>query len=105
MIELIKQFGGSLSTHPSLTKKSLKLQRSDATLATAIGNELDKAVKDSRERFLVVMLMAGTNRSRYGSIFRDIQNNYSHGNDKCPKSLVDAKRYINTYKPDLKVVR
>eukprot|EP00957_Ditylum_brightwellii_P122338 9329051-Ditylum_brightwellii.AAC.1 len=63
MIKLIKQFGGSISMHPSLIKKSLKLQRADATLTTAIGNELDKAVKDSREHFLAVMIIAGADRS------------------------------------------
>eukprot|EP00957_Ditylum_brightwellii_P166111 12646755-Ditylum_brightwellii.AAC.1 len=48
--------------------------------------------------------MAGADRLRYGSMFRDLQNNYRQGNNKYPKSLVDAKRYINTYKSHLKVV-
>eukprot|EP00957_Ditylum_brightwellii_P167867 12778576-Ditylum_brightwellii.AAC.1 len=49
--------------------------------------------------------MAGADRARFGSMFRDIQNNYGQGNDKYPKSVDDAKRYINTYKPDPKAVR
>eukprot|EP00957_Ditylum_brightwellii_P038810 2933079-Ditylum_brightwellii.AAC.1 len=44
--------------------------------------------------------MAGADRARFGSMFRDIQNNYGQGNYKYPKSVVDTKRYINTYKPD-----
>eukprot|EP00957_Ditylum_brightwellii_P086429 6575891-Ditylum_brightwellii.AAC.1 len=79
--------------HPSLIKKLLKIQRADATLTNVVGNELDKAVKDSREHFLAVMLMAGADRARF------------RRNNKYPKSVVDAKRYINTYKPDPKVVR
>eukprot|EP00957_Ditylum_brightwellii_P068671 5212926-Ditylum_brightwellii.AAC.1 len=49
--------------------------------------------------------MAGADRSIFGSMFRDIQISYGQGNNKYPKSVVDAKRYINTYKPDPKVVR
>eukprot|EP00957_Ditylum_brightwellii_P038852 2936691-Ditylum_brightwellii.AAC.2 len=78
--------------HPSHIKKLLKLQRADATLTNAIGNKLEEAVKDSRERPLAVMLMAGADKAR-------------QGNDKYPKSVVDTKRYINNYKPDPVVVR
>eukprot|EP00957_Ditylum_brightwellii_P078656 5980202-Ditylum_brightwellii.AAC.1 len=49
--------------------------------------------------------MAGADRARFESIFRDIQNNSGQGNDKYLKTLVDAKRYTNTYKSDQKIVR
>eukprot|EP00957_Ditylum_brightwellii_P204246 15338315-Ditylum_brightwellii.AAC.1 len=49
--------------------------------------------------------MARANHSRYSSMFQDIYNNYGQGKHKYPKSLIDAKHYINTFRTDPKYVK
>eukprot|EP00957_Ditylum_brightwellii_P180458 13746411-Ditylum_brightwellii.AAC.1 len=104
-IKLIEQFGGSVLMHPSSIKTALKRKRANATLQNVRAHEFDKTVRDARERFLPVIVMAGADCSRYGSMFQDIQNNYGQGNDTHPKSVVDTKHCIKTFRPNPKYVR
>jgi hypothetical protein len=99
LIEPIEEYGGSgLLTHfPNMIKKELLSDNLDVTKATL--DELKKAKKKVREKFLTALMLDGANHDKYGNLKRSIQENYVTGTSKYPVSPEVVLRILNAYKP------
>jgi hypothetical protein len=54
----------------------------------------------AKDQFLAVMFLVNSNRARYGSLVRDIENEYTRGSDTYPTTLSAAYDYLMNYRVD-----
>jgi hypothetical protein len=99
LVKVIEEYrGAGLLTHfPNMIKKELLSDNLDVTKATL--DELKKAKKKVREKFLAALMLDGANHDKYGDLKRSIQENYVTGMSKYPVSLEVVLRILNAYVP------
>jgi hypothetical protein len=97
LVEVIEEYGGAglLSYFPNMIKKELLSDNIDVTKVTL--DELRKAKKKVREKFLAALMLDGVNCDKYGDLKRSIQENYVAGTSKYPVSLELVLRILNAY--------
>ncbi len=86
-----------LTHFPNMIKKELLSDNLDVTKATS--DELKKARKKVREKFLAALMLDGANRDKYGNLKRSIQENYVTRMSKYPVSPEVVLRILNAYVP------
>ncbi len=99
LVEVIEEYGGagSLTHFPNMIKKELLSDNLDVTKATL--DELKKAKKKVREKFLAALMLDRVNHDKYGNLNRSIQENYVTRTSKYPVSPEVVLRILNAYVP------
>ena len=99
MMEVIEEYGGagSLTYFPNMIKKELMTKGIDMDKAS--GDEMKKAKKIVRDKFLAALMLNGTNRDKYGELKRGMAENYVTGTSEYPESTEAVLRILNAYVP------
>jgi hypothetical protein len=80
-----------------MIKKELLSENINVTNATA--DQIKKAKKNVREKFLAALMLSGANCDKYGNFKRSMQENYMTGTSKYPDSPELVLRILNAYIP------
>jgi hypothetical protein len=62
--------------------------------------EKEQARDRAKDQFLAVMFLVNSDRAQYGSLVRDIENEYTRGSDTYPTTLSAAYDYLMNYRVD-----
>jgi hypothetical protein len=99
LVKIIEEYGGagSLTHFPNMIKKKLLSDNIDVT--NAIANQMKKAKKNVREKFLAALLLSGAICDKYGDLKRSMQENYLVQTSKYPDSPELVLCILNAYVP------
>jgi hypothetical protein len=99
LVKVIEEYrgAGSLTHFPNMIKKELLNDNIDVTNATA--DQMNKAKKNVREKFLAVLMLSRANSDKYGDLKRSMQENYMTGTSKYPDSPELVLRILDAYVP------
>jgi len=65
----------------------------------ASGDEMKKAKKTVRDKFLAALMLNGANRDKYGELKRGMAENYVPGTSEYPESTEAVLRILNAHVP------
>jgi hypothetical protein len=98
-----ERLGSNIGAHPERVTTILASIAADPTAPTTV--ERDQAKEVAKDQFLAVMFLLNCDRNRYGTLIRDIENEYTRGTDTYPSSLSAAYDYIVNYRPDTRTTQ
>ena len=94
--------GGILGPHPTLVKRTLAEAGHDPVNPTRI--QLLAAQTKAADEFLATAFMLLADRSRYGRLIEDLENQFTQGIDNYPKTLNAAYSLLNHWKQDPQLI-
>ena len=99
-IEVVQHNGGSFGIEEGLVAEQLKEVGSD--FATATPAQLTIAQDEAKDMSMAVAFVLGADRGRFGKLIEDLENSYTQGTDKYPKTLTDAYKLLANWKQDIR---
>jgi uncharacterized membrane protein YgcG len=90
------RLGGDIGGHSDRIDALLEDIAADPDMPTAV--ERDQARDRAKDQYLAIMFLMNSDRARYGSLIRDIENEYTRGSDSYPTSLSAAYDYLVNYR-------
>jgi hypothetical protein len=90
-----ERLGSDISAHSDRTEVILEETAADPDLPTDA--ERAQAQDRAKDQFLAVMFLVNSDHAWYGSLVRDIENEYTRGSDTYPTTLSAAYEYIVNY--------
>jgi len=61
--------------------------------------EREQATTEVKEKFMARLFLSNCNKKRYDGLLREIENDYTRGNDTYPNTLMAAYDYLINYIP------
>ena len=99
-VDVTKAYGGTPGSHPGLTKDVIAemIGVDMSTYYSGVTSDQSKAARNiDRERYLAYLFISGACSVRYGSMKRDLHNEYLKEKDAHPKKFEAALKYMNDY--------
>ena len=93
---IVEQYGGGLGNDPGLIES--KLVDAGIDPSAADGRQSKEALEAAEKRFLVMALLMATDKTRYGKLLEDLENDYTKGHDNYPVTVTGAYNLIVNYK-------
>jgi hypothetical protein len=93
-VEVIEHCGGDIGVDRSLVAEMLGGR--DRAIASA--SVIVSAEHDAKDKYLACAFILGSDKTRYGRLLEDLENSYTQGVDKYPKSMVDAYNLLVNWK-------
>jgi hypothetical protein len=93
-----ERLGSDIGAHSDRIEVILEEIAADPDLPTDA--EREQARDRAKDQFLAVTFLVNSDRARYGSLVRDIENEYTQGSDTYPTTLSAAYDYIVNYRVD-----
>ena len=62
-----------------------------------VGGDIEKISKEAREQFMSYLYLVNGDQEKYGSITRNLNQQYSLGNDQYPKTLVEMNNVLSNH--------
>jgi len=91
LVEVLEHYGGAIGEDPGLL---------DATAAVSSNTDnATKRLKIARDRTLALAFMKQANRCRFGTLWADLENQFSRGNDQYLIDLTAAYSLLVNFKP------
>ena len=91
LVEVLEHYGGAIGEDPGLL---------DATAAVSSNTEdTTERLKIARDRTLALAFLKQADRRRFGTLWADIENQFSRGNDQYPINLTAAYSLLVNFKP------
>ena len=78
----------SIGTDSGLTKAELTLIAKNSSYST--DTERQQAAKAAKQKHLVVAMLCGANRGRYGKLVEELRNDFTKGSNYYPADLTEA---------------
>ena len=98
LVTIAERLGSDIGAHSDRVDATLEEIAADPDVPTDA--EREQARERAKDQFLAVMFLMNSDRNRYGSLVRDIENEYTRGSDTYPATLSAAYDYIVNYRPD-----
>ena len=95
-VDVIRHCGGTMGEDEGTILDILT--EADLTIASANSDQMTNAKEMSIERYLSYVFICSTDRNRYGELMEDLENSYTQGIDKYPKSLTSSFNLIIYWK-------
>jgi hypothetical protein len=89
------RLGAGIGEHPTRVQERLVEVAMDENNPTE--DECWTATQEAKDKYLAWLFLVNSDKKRYGSLIRDIQNNFTHGQDTCPDTLTGAYDFIVNY--------
>jgi hypothetical protein len=93
-VEVIEHCGGDIGVDRSLVTEMLGGHDRSIASATVIVN----AERDAKDKYLACAFILGADKTRYGCLMEDLENSFTQGIDKFPKTMVDAYNLLVNWK-------
>jgi uncharacterized membrane protein YgcG len=90
------RLGGDIGGHSDRIDTLLEEIAVDPDMPTDV--ERDQARARAKDQYLAIMFLMNSDRARYGSLIRDVENEYTRGSDSYPTSLSAAYDYLVNYR-------
>jgi hypothetical protein len=98
MVDVIDHTGGVVGKLPGLEDKLLLIK--GKTLAQMMIEEKATLPLKSQERYLAMAFMLSADRSRYGRLLEEMENEYLKGTDNWPTTVTGAYHLLTNYHQD-----
>ena len=98
IIEMLEHCGASLGEDDGIITKVLEHHDIEPTEATAMQKE--NARIEAQEWYYGLAFLMGADRVRFGQYLEDLENDFTQGVDRYPKSQVDAHHVLANWKQD-----
>ena len=91
LVEVLEHYGGAIGEDPGLL---------NATVAVSAGaDNATKRLKIARDRSLALAILKRADRCCFGTLWTDLENQFSRGNDQYPTNLAAAYSLLVNLKP------
>lgn len=100
MIDVIQQSGGGIGDDQGIIDSLIAERNFDVTTCTAA--ELEALEKDAQQQYLSVAFILGSDRSRYGRLIENLENDFLQGQNSYPKTVTAAYNLITNWKQDIR---
>lgn len=97
-VEVIEYCGGAVGNEPGFIDS--ELVNAGVTRVTATPAELTTAKRTARDRFLECAFILGSDKTRYGKLIKDLENNFVQGTNNYPSTLQGAYSLLVHWKQD-----
>jgi hypothetical protein len=102
LVAAVDECGAMIGRHPTIYDDVLQESAVDPQNPT--GDKRNQAQETSKERYLAVAFLLGSDRIRYGMLIKEIENEYLRNRDMSskvgsyPLTVADAYEYLENYK-------
>jgi hypothetical protein len=93
-VEVIEHCGGDIGVDRSLVTEMLGGH--DRSIASS--SILVDAEQKAKDKYLACAFLLGSDKTRYGRLIEDLENSFTQGVDKFPKTMVDAYNLLVNWK-------
>ena len=93
IVDILEHYGGAVGYDPGLIE------------AVGGSGSVATKAKKARGKALALAFLKRADRTRYGSLWTDLENQYTRGNDQYPDDLTEAYNMLVSYKADAKPAR
>ena len=98
IIDMLEHCGVSLGEDGGIITKVL--EHHDIEAATATATQKENTQIEVQEWYYGLAFLMGANRVHFGCYLEDLENNFTQGVDRYPKSRVDAHHVLANWKQD-----
>jgi len=98
MHDVIVHSGGSIGHEPGI--EAAVAAETGAVIATMTKAQGDALSKTAQERYLAVAFLLGSDRSRYGRLIKNLENDYLQGTNHYPTTVTGAYNLLTNWKQD-----
>ena len=98
IIDMLEHCGASLGEDEGIIKKIL--EHHDIDVRTATPTQKENAQIEAQEWYYGLAFLMGADRVRFGRYLEDLENDFTQGVDRYPKSRVDAHHVLANWKQD-----
>ena len=98
IIDMLEHCGASLGEDEGIITKVL--EHHDIDVRTATPTQKENARIEAQEWYYGLAFLMGADRVRFGQYLEDLENDFTQGVDRYPKSRVDAHHVLANWKQD-----
>ena len=96
---IIVHYGGSIGEDPMLIKDEARRDKiAHYTTLNANDAEYIMRVPAARDRFLAYVFLQGSDKTRFGELVVELENQHTYGNDNFPSNLTMAYNLLVNYR-------
>jgi uncharacterized membrane protein YgcG len=96
LITNAERLGSDIGAHTDRVDAILEELAVDPDMPTE--GEREQARERAKDQFLAVMFLINSDRGRFGTLVRDVENEYTRGSDTYPSTLSAAYDYLVNYR-------
>ena len=97
-VDVVEHNGGTLGIEEGVVK--MVLAENGLTMSGANEGQMSNAQAKAREYSLACAFILGADKIRFGKLLEDLENSYTQGDDKYPKTMTDAYKLLVNWKQD-----
>jgi hypothetical protein len=98
LVETAECLGSEIGLHSDRVHALLQDIAADPDVLTVA--KVEDAQARAKDRYLAVMFLLNSDKKRYGSLVRDIENEYTRGTNTYPNTLSAAYAFLVNYRTD-----
>ena len=98
MVDVIEHSGGSIGHKPGIERAIAA--ETGAVIDSMTVEQRDNLKKEAQDRYLAVAFMLGSDRSRFGRLIENLENDFLQGRNNYPASLTGAYSLLTNWKQD-----
>jgi hypothetical protein len=95
-VHVLEHCGGTIGHVPGLVNAMLESNGIDANTATK--EHIADARKATQEEYLAIAFLLGSDCNRYGKLVKNLEKDYTQGQDRYPKTLTSAYSLLTNWK-------
>ena len=97
-VEVIEHSGGTIAGHDPGLESMVAAEKGYGTQMTE--TQTKEVQAESRERYLAAAFLLSADRTRYGKLIEDMENDYLQGRNNYPTTVTSAYHLITNWKQD-----
>ena len=97
LIKVVEHHGGNIASNDLLMNLEIKKTHPKQDVKTVHASKLAAFAASSRNKALGIIFLKRSNKSRYGVLITNLENQYSIGADQYPVNLLSALSTSNIY--------
>ena len=100
VLEVVTTSGGSVAGHKGVEDEIIAALPGEVTRATITPEQLKKIQEDTVTRSTAIAFLLGCDRSRYGKLVEDLENDFLQGRNNYPTTVVAAYNLLTNWKQE-----
>jgi hypothetical protein len=100
VIDVVTTSGGSIAGHSGVEDAIIADMPGKETKETLTDAQLKKVQEDTAARSTAIALLLGCDRSRYGKLIKDLENDFLQGRNNYPTTVVAAYNLLTNWKQE-----
>ena len=100
VVDVVTTSGGSIAGHKGVEDTLISKLPGEVTRETITDIQLKKVLEESTERSTAIAFLLGCDRSRYGKLIEDLENDFLQGRDNYPTTVVAVYNLLTNWKQE-----